>query len=343
MTDSLPGSPLPDTDLWRCAAKWLTDGRTIALATVVDTWGSAPVPLGGQMVIATPDQFQGSVSGGCVEVDVITAALELIDSGQGQLLSFGVSNETAWQQGLPCGGTIEVFVERLSPAEGLEFANTMATARDNRVSILIETNLKTGQRRLYQPSDDMPPGHTELFAQGRSKRIKSECEELFLQILQPAPKILIVGATHIAQALVAHLNIVDASAVVIDPRDSFASQARFGETEIRNEWPAEAFETLDVDEHTAVVVLAHVAQIDDEALTWALKSKARFIGALGSRRNHKKRCERLKAAGFSDQDLARIRCPIGLNIGAVTPEEIALATAAEIVMTFRQPRPREET
>ena len=114
MTDSFPQSTLPETDVWRQTARWLADGRSVAIATVVDTWGSAPVPLGGQMAIAAEDSFQGSVSGGCVETDVITAALATLETGKPQLLSFGVEDETAWRSGLPCGGRIEVFVERLT-------------------------------------------------------------------------------------------------------------------------------------------------------------------------------------------------------------------------------------
>lgn len=296
------------------------------------------MPLGGQMAIVAQDQFQGSVSGGCVETEVITTALDVLETGKPQLLSFGVSDDTAWQVGLPCGGRIEVFVERLAGPDDLSFAKRMATAEIDREPLLISTDLASGRRKIYSSTDTLPENLQQLFALGRSKRIKSPGDETFILAVKPPPRIIIVGATHIAQALVALLNSIKTTPIIVDPRESFASKARFGKTPVVNQWPSEAFDELHLDRFTAVVTLSHVAHIDDEALTLALRSEAGYIGALGSRRNHMKRCQRLTDAGFSEKDLTRIKCPIGLDIGAVTPEEIALATAAEIVLAFRQPK-----
>lgn len=338
MTDSFPHSTLPETDVWRQTVQWLSAGQPVAIATVVDTWGSAPVPLGGQMAIASEDSFQGSVSGGCVETDVITEALTTLQTGKTQLLSFGVEDETAWRAGLPCGGRIEILVERLAPPDDLGFAERMASSATRRQPLLIETNLASGHRKIHEFGDAIPDELNNLFQLGRSRRIKTEEADRFILAVKPPPRIIIIGATHIAQALVAHLGIIKTAPIIVDPRESFASRARFGETPIINQWPGDAFADLQLDQFTAVVALSHVANIDDEALTLALRSKTGYVGALGSRRNHAKRCERLLQAGFSDDDLARIKCPIGLDIGAVTPEEIALSIAAEVLLAFRQPK-----
>lgn len=338
MPDATRGTPRDVLDLLKIAQGWLAGGRRIALATVIDTWGSAPVPIGGQMVIADDESFQGSVSGGCIEADVIVAACEALSSGKVQRLRFGVTNETAWAAGLPCGGNIEVLIQPLGGGDALAFVNRLIDARTARRAVFVATSLETGARTLHENIEDLREPLANFFRSGRSGIVRADDGEYFAHALTPSPRLLIVGATHIAQALVAIAGSVGLSPAIIDPRESFVSQARFGDCEIAHAWPKDALPEIGLDPHTVVIALAHVDHIDDEALSCALRSPARYIGALGSTRNHAKRTERLARAGFSQADISRIHCPIGLDIGAVTPEEIALAIAAEVVLAFRGPK-----
>ncbi len=333
-------------DTWASADAWLADERAIAIATVIDTWGSAPVPVGGQMVIADDQTFAGSVSGGCVEAEVVVAALDAIASGRHRRVAFGVENEKAWSVGLPCGGKIEVLIQPFAGARARRQIGEILKARAERRALVIETDFATGETILHDDPDSLSGPIAERFQHGRSGVVRSGDGEAFVHVLRPAHRVIIVGATHIAQAMVAFCHAVGLRPLVIDPRESFASPERFGATEVIGEWPGEALNSLVPDRFTAVAVVAHVAHIDDEALLSALASPVPYVGALGSRRNHAKRRERLLAAGLSPRDFEKIRSPIGLDIGAVTPEEIALSIVSEIVLAFRGPKRRatvEET
>lgn len=349
MTEPTGSTRMPATgpsrlDLWASATAWLADGRAIAIATVIDTWGSSPVPVGGQMIVLDEATFAGSVSGGCVEAEVIVAALDVIESGEAQRLSFGVADQTAWAAGLPCGGRIEIHVARWHGPDDTAIGREIENARAGRKAVLLATDLADGRRKLFGPDAGaaIPEAFAGRIASGRSGRLESAAPfsegEVFAHVLRPNPRLLVVGATHIAQALVEILRPLGMALTIIDPRESFASQSRFATTSTRHEWPGEAFAQLGLDAYTAVAVVAHVEHIDDEALVAALASPAPYVGALGSRRNHEKRSRRLAAAGVSSRDIARIRCPIGIDIGAVTPEEIALAIAADVVLAFRGPK-----
>lgn len=327
-------------DIWANAHDWLAEGRAICMATVIDTWGSSPVAVGGQMVIAGDEEFQGSVSGGCIETDVIVAALDAISQRVPKRLSFGIADETAWASGLPCGGNIEILVEPLQGAADLAYAKAIITARNERRLLLVTTNLDSGARTLYESTEGLHAKIVPLFKAGYSELVRAAPTDVFAHAYVPSPRLYIVGATHIAQALVSISGILGLTPVVIDPRDSFASSTRFGTTRILNVWPKDALNELGLDPFSAVIALAHVAHIDDEALSLALGSPTRYIGALGSKRNHAKRRVRLSEAGFADEVIDRIHCPIGLDIGAITPEEIALAITSELVLAFRGPKPR---
>lgn len=325
-------------DVWRTAAFWRDEGRPIALATVIDTWGSSPVAVGGQMIIASENEFQGSVSGGCVEAEVIASALDVIADGKPKRLSFGVADETAWAVGLPCGGMIEVFIEPLIGATANNFLRKLIAARDERRAILVETDLQTGDKVVHEDGPTMPTHLRDVFKAGRSKILPTPSNDIFVQSQIPQPRMIIIGATHIAQATIAIAGIIGLSCTLIDPRDAFASKSRFGDTPIVHAWPQDALPGLGLDEFTAIIALAHVAHIDDEALKLGLASKSRYVGALGSTRNHAKRRIRLAQAGVAESDIERIHCPIGLDIGALTPEEIALSLVSEVVLSFRGPK-----
>jgi len=319
----------------RAAARaWLEAGRPVALATVIETWGSAPVRTGGQMAIASVDEFQGSVSGGCVEADVIAAALDVIEAGPPQTLSFGIADETAWRAGLACGGKIRVHVVRLDPESDRAHLSELDAAAAERKPIVVTTQLSDGERRIVPAEQTTDPEIAEALRRGRSA--VNENGDIFLHALTPPPRVIIVGATHIAQHLATMATASGYDVKVLDPRSAFASPARFNPSQLVPEWPEDGLATFAADPFTAIVTLTHVDQIDDEALTVALKSRCRYIGSLGSRKTHAKRVARLKAAGFSDAEIERIHAPVGLNIAAETPGEIATSILAEIIAAFRK-------
>jgi xanthine dehydrogenase accessory factor len=326
-------------DVLGAARSWLEKDGRVALATVIGTWGSAPVRVGGQMVVAADGRFEGSVSGGCVEGEVIAEAESILASGKPKTLSFGVEDETAWRVGLPCGGKIKVFLERLDKAKGLPLLSQAVEANAKRRGLVLRTHLDDGRREVFEQSDARADAEIgKRFATGESELVEAPEGEVFLHALVPPARILIIGATHIGQVLAQLVTIAGYEVIVIDPRTAFAAEARFPGIRLDTEWPQDALPSIGLDPYTAVVALAHVGHIDDEALKVALRSDCFYIGALGSKRNHAKRTERLLAAGFTPEELKRIHSPIGINIGAQNPQEIAISVMAEIVLALRGPK-----
>jgi xanthine dehydrogenase accessory factor len=317
------------------ARAWLAEFERIAMATVVATWGSAPVPVGSQLVVAPDERFEGSVSGGCVEADVLVEAAGVIASGGPKLLEFGVSDETAWRAGLPCGGTIEIFVEPLEAARDAAELDRMLTARRERRALVVATRLADGSRRTFGRASDAPPEIAEALQSGVSRVVGEADARVFLHARAPVVHVILIGATHAGQVLADLARRVGYRVSVVDPRSAFATADRFADVERHAAWPEASLESLGLDAHTAVVALTHVAHIDDEALSLALRSDCFYIGALGSRRTHARRIERLAAAGLDQAALARIHAPVGLAIGAQGPAEIAVSILAEIVKTRR--------
>jgi xanthine dehydrogenase accessory factor len=316
------------------AQSWLDQHGKVVLATVASTWGSAPVPVGGQMVVAPQDRFHGSVSGGCVEADVIAEAADAMATGAPKLLAFGVDEETAWRAGLPCGGKIEVLLEPLEGARDAAMLERIALARRERRPIAVVTDITTGARSLAT-ADEATVEVAACLACGESRLIEAPGGNRFVHALTPPVRIIIAGATHVGQILAGLARQVGYDVAVIDPRAAFASAERFGATELVAGWPEASLAAVGIDARTAVVAVTHASHIDDEALTAALKSPCLYIGALGSKRTHAKRIERLKGAGFSDAELARIHAPIGLAIAAKGPAEIAVSILAEIIKVVR--------
>lgn len=319
----------------RSAARtWLERGRQVALATVIETWGSAPVRPGGQMAVAGEDEFQGSVSGGCVEAEVIAASLDVIATGKPETMSFGIADETAWRAGLACGGQIKVHVVRLDSKHDLDHLREVEKAVASRTPLVVATRLSDGRREMLRKGAG-DAAIEQALVSGQSRVVADPDGDKFLHAIVPSPRLIIVGATHIGQHLAAMATAAGYDVKVIDPRGAFTSASRFNPAQVVEGWPEQCFAKLAADPYAAVVTLTHVDQIDDEALAIALKSKCRYVGSLGSRRTHQKRVDRLKAAGFSDKDIARIHAPVGLSIGAATPGEIATSILAEIIGTFR--------
>jgi xanthine dehydrogenase accessory factor len=325
-------------DVLAAAREWLDAQGQVAMATVVGTWGSAPVRVGGQMVVAPDGQFEGSVSGGCVEGEVIAETEDILASGKPKTITFGVADETAWQVGLPCGGQIKVFLERLDRSSGNELLDRAIDARTQRRGLLVKTQLNDGRREIYEGREARADATLrERFESGESKLEETPQGEVFLHTMVPPARILIIGATHIGQILSQLVKMAGHEVTVIDPRTAFAAEARFPGIRLDTDWPQDALPKIGLDPYTAVVALAHVGHIDDEALKLAMRSDCFYVGALGSQRNHAKRKERLKAAGFTGEEIARIHSPIGLNIGAHSPPEIAISIMAELVLSLRGP------
>lgn len=328
-TETAPRDPI------EAARLWLAKFDRIALATVIGTWGSSPVPVGGQLAIAEGERFAGSVSGGCIEGDVIAEAESVISTGKPSVLQFGVTDEVAWRAGLPCGGSIEILVECLEASRDLAYLDAVLKARADRSPFVVRTRLADARRETF---DVHTPGDETIAAcraSGRSCVIEGEQGRAFVQALVPVVHLIVVGATHIGQVLADLAVRVGYKVSVVDPRSAFTTEDRFGSVPRYSEWPEASFAALGLDSRTAVVALTHVGHIDDEALTSALGSDCVYIGALGSRRTNAARVSRLTAAGVPENDIARIHAPIGLAIGARGPEEIAVSILAEIVKVTR--------
>ena len=332
--------PARSHDILGSARDWIARDGRVAIATVVDTWGSAPVPVGGQMAIAADGRFEGSVSGGCIEGEVLTEAEEILGHGRVRTLEFGVADETAWSVGLPCGGRVKVFVERLERDNGgLALLEKAVDAKQGRRGLVLRTRLADGSRQVFERTDtDMPEDIAARFWSGKSTLQAGPDGDVFVHAVVPPARILAIGATHITQLLAQIAQVTGYEMIVIDPRTAFATPERFPGVSVVAEWPQDAIPKLGLDPYTALAVLAHVAHIDDEALKAALRTDCLYIGALGSSRNHAKRRERLAAAGFTDAELAKIKSPIGLSINAQSPAEIALSVMAEIVAAVRGPK-----
>jgi len=323
-------------DMPETALRWHRDGQGAALATVVETWGSAPRPVGSQLAISGSGEIAGSVSGGCVEGAVVAEALELLGTGETRLLEFGVADEDAFAVGLACGGRIRVLVEPVGRAIPEPMLAELVAARAARRPVAYAVNIDTGARRLADASDPTLGG--AIAARFRSDKSGFEGEE-FVAIHNPPLRMAIVGAVHIAQPLVQMARLAGYDPTLIDPRETFGSAARFPGETIVGDWPDEALAAHGLDARTAVVTLTHDPKLDDPAIQAALRSEIFYLGCLGSTRTHAKRVARLTDSGFTEDEIGRIHAPIGLNIGAQSPAEIALAIMAEITLRLRGPKP----
>ncbi len=333
------------------ARAWHDAGLGVALATVIRTWGSSPRPVGSQLVVDSQGRFEGSVSGGCVEAAVIGAALEILGGARARELQFGVSDEDAWRVGLPCGGRITVYVEPVEDGRPVSEAQLKRSLLDVLVAcevdgraVALVLDLATGARAsLAGPAPtDLTPETSELVqaaaTRGQSVLIENGSERVFVHVSSPRLRLVVVGAVHIAQSLARMAAVLDFELVIVDPRLGFASAERFPELTLDHRFPEEALPALDLDARTAVVTLTHESRLDDPALIEALRSPAFYVGALGSRRTQERRRERLRAAGLSEAQVARLHGPVGLSIGALTPAEIATSILAQIIEQRRKPR-----
>lgn len=321
---------------------WLKDGERVALATVISTWGSAPRPAGSMMAVTERGAIAGSVSGGCVEGAVVQAARKVIRSGEPVRLHFGIDNETAWGVGLACGGEIDIFVQPAQSAVVQPALERLKADKNTWLSTVIQGGGHLGAQQLQERSGSTLATTNGQIAAADAKldivpQLVTEGEtEIFVNPLLASPTLVIVGGAHIAIALVKLARTMNFRTVVIDPRKVFGSEERFAHADkLIQAWPQQAFEQVPLDVHTALASLSHDPKIDDPAIKAALESNAFYVGALGSSRTTEKRRQRLLADGVTEEALARLHAPIGLEIGASTPEEIALAIMAEVVAAYR--------
>ena len=299
---------------------WLKDKRKIALATVISTWGSSPRPVGGQMAIDQNGEIIGSVSGGCIEAAVITEGIKSLSDGKTRVKDYGISNDMAWEVGLACGGELKVLIQPLQIEDKIIFSIVESIRK--REVIKLKINTKSGLRTIDKSISQQSSSFNQLMNE-------------FIHIIDPKPRLFIIGAVHIAQELVKLATIADFEITLIDPRNHFATKKRFPNCQIINDWPDIALSKFKFDKATHLVTLTHDPKIDDPALIYSLKKNIGYVGSLGSKKTHQKRCERLSLLGFNQNDLNKIHGPIGLDIKAKNPAEIAISILGEIIQ-FRR-------
>ncbi|NQV82377.1 MAG: XdhC family protein [Rhodospirillales bacterium] len=338
-----PSDSSAPTDVIDTLIGWLDQGHAVALATVISTWGSSPCPAGSHLAIRSDGAIIGSVSAGCVEAAVIHEAMEVLEGAPLQVLEYGVTGEMAWQVGLACGGEIRVLVRRVDENAAL-YREARKRAEQGLSSALV-TRIVDGALGLIGEGIqsgplDTPQGLSEAafeaIRENRNHVFEIDEAAYFIESITPPNRLILIGAVHIAQALVPMARIAGFKVVVLDPRETFATPERFPGVEIHTEWPDQALKQLRPNDQTAIVVLTHDPKIDDAVLHLALTSPAFYVGALGSLRTQEKRNIRLADLGLSADDLDRLHGPVGLDIGSASPAEIAVSILAEIIQEMRR-------
>jgi xanthine dehydrogenase accessory factor len=300
-------------EAFEAVRQWREQGSRVALATVVATRRSAPRPLGSKLAVSEAGDLAGSVSGGCVESDVAVQAREVLETGRPKLVSYGIADEEAWEVGLPCGGEIDVFLERID--------HELPDPETPQVIFTVVEGDRAGERWI---STDGEVTRTQLLEQ--------DGEQVFAEVLGPPPRLFVFGAVDLAEELCRAAGGLGWRTAVADARARFATRERIPSAdELVVAWPEEAVQRFEPDDRTAVVVLTHEDRWDVPALAAALASDAFYVGALGSRRTQARRREQLLEAGISEEQLERLSGPAGLDLGAGTPAETALSILGEIL------------
>jgi xanthine dehydrogenase accessory factor len=318
--------------------RWADRGDRIAIAMVVGAVRSAPRPLGTKMAVNDRGEISGSVSGGCVEGAVVEIAERVISSGHPELAHFGIADSEAWGVGLPCGGEIDVWVQAYEPGPFEDAARSGARAAE----VIVLAGPQAGAKLVITAAGGRFGSLGSAEADAEAASVASELlwtdvstrrGALFVDVLAPAPRLLLVGAVDIAGTLCTLAKAMGWRPYVIDPRARFATRDRFQDADdVLSLWPAEAFEQLGgIDPATSIIALTHDPKLDDAALIIALRSPVAFVGAMGSRRAQSKRRERLLDAGLGTEELDRLSAPVGLDLGASSPQETALSILAEVV------------
>ncbi len=317
-----------EKEIYTKILKWLNNKKEVAIANVIETWGSSPRPVGSIMAVNSDHEIIGSVSGGCVESFVFGKAIEVIKNNKVETLEFGVTNSKAWEVGLTCGGKIKVFLEKISH-KNLDFIKKINDTYTKNEIMVIATRLNDGKKDILDIT-------TENKFKINLNTIKSgiklfEDQEWFLKVFQNNAKIIIIGAVHIAEPLINFARHLNYGVFLIDPRSTF-NEKKFFNIKIFNEWPDEALKKIMIDKNTAIVTLTHDPKLDDPALEYSIKTDAFYIGCLGSKKTHNSRMLRLKRKGISEKQLKKLNGPVGINIGAKTPTEIAISIISQIIL-----------
>lgn len=329
--------------------QWRQVQQEIAVTTVIETWGSAPRPVGSKMITTSEGGIAGSVSAGCVEGAVIQEALLVMEIGKPKLIEFGVADDTAWEVGLACGGTIRVFIE---PGFALNSIYQSLADKIKQGESFVTINILEGhenvlnKKLLVQADGDiigdlsLPEGTARIVEESLLFLERGESgvltlpdrTRIFLEVYPPPSKLFIIGAVQLADPLISLANAIGFDTILIDPREAFATRERFPHVKMLiRKWPQEGLAEFVLDKSTYVVVLTHDPKLDDPALQSSLQSEARYVGALGSQRTNQKRLERLRKGGLTEEQLSNLHAPIGLDLGGRSPGEIAVSIMAEIV------------
>jgi xanthine dehydrogenase accessory factor len=302
-----------DIEVLRTADEWRRIGRKVALGTIVKTWGSAPRPIGAMVAVRDDGQVVGSVSGGCVEDDLVDKVkAKLVSWTRPETFTYGVTNEEATRWGLPCGGTLQLVMEPLSEASGIE-----------------ELLKKIGSQQLVRRRLDMESGRATL-EPGRWQDVLEFDGRVLSSVHGPRWRLALIGAGQLTRYLAEMARMLDYHVVVVDPREEYAAGWDLAAVPINRGMPDDVVRELELDGHSALVALTHDPKLDDLALMEALKSAAFYVGAIGSKKNNDARRVRLREFDLSDEEIARLRGPVGLYIGSKTPPEIAVAILAEM-------------
>jgi xanthine dehydrogenase accessory factor len=302
-----------DIEVLRTAEAWRKSGHRAALGTIVKTWGSAPRPVGAMVAIRDDGQIVGSVSGGCVEDDLVDKVrARLASAARPELITYGVTNEEATRWGLPCGGTVQVVVEPVRD--------------ESRLGELLE---KISSQQLVKRHVDMGTGRATL-EPGRWQDVLEFDGKVLSTVHGPRWRLVLIGGGQLTRYLAEMAKMLDYQVIVVDPREEYAAGWDLAGVPLDRGMPDDVVQGLNLDGHSAVIALTHDPKLDDLALMEALKSPAFYVGAIGSKKNNDARRERLKEFDVSKDEIARLRGPVGLYLGSKTPPEIAVAILAEM-------------
>jgi xanthine dehydrogenase accessory factor len=302
-----------DIEVLRSAEAWRKAGHRVTLGTIVKTWGSAPRPVGAMVAIRDDGQVSGSVSGGCVEDDLIDKVKNgSIAADKPQLITYGVTNEEATRWGLPCGGTLQVVLEPVTQASGIE---SLLESIGSQQLVLRRLDMESGRSTLQ-------PGHGQDALEFDGKALSA--------VYGPRWRLVLIGGGQLTRYLAEMAKMLDYHVTVVDPRSEYADGWDVAGVALERDMPDDVIARMNLDGHSAVVALTHDPKLDDMALLEALKSAAFYVGAIGSKKNNDARRERLRGFDLSEQEIGRLRGPVGLYIGSKTPPEIAIAILAEM-------------
>jgi xanthine dehydrogenase accessory factor len=331
--------------------EWFAAEERVAVATVIRVEGTAPRPVGARLIVSSGGRMAGSVSGGCVETTVYQEMIDLLEGGPPRLLHFGITEDMIWDVGLACGGAIDVFVQALDPQIVAAFGERVARREPLALVAFVEGE-NAGAMALLTPDGEVlgpDPGPAATYAAGmldsgagRGRIVEpTPGARVYIEPFLPPPLLIIAGGVHVAIPLARFGKELGFRVIVVDPRQKFANRERFPEADqVLVTWPDQvlaaaepddALGGLEVDDTAYIVLLTHDPKIDEPTLAAALKTGAAYIGAIGSRKTHADRYQRMEKWGITREQLDRVYSPIGLDLGGSTPEETALSIIAEVV------------